>query len=464
MKKFKLYKLLALVLVVGVIATTFACSQGTHEHKFSNEWSSDAQSHWKVCIEKCEEISEKADHTYDGGVVTTPSTEAASGVMTYTCTVCGYKKEETIDKLHEHEFATDWSSNEFYHWHDAACGHDFAVSKTEHDFKNGVCSVCGATQVYDGTTLTVMSFNLGTNGVQNQYNKANLQNKVKTELPDLLGTQEENSLWTAALKEVLAPLGYKNVIQYRDGVYDSTLGNEGEGIWYNAKRFTLNDWGYFWISDTPEKSSIWDMYGAEYKRITTWAELTDKASGKSFVYFNTHIGYESSELWLRSAELLLDRMHAHYEKGLPCIITGDFNFQTVDEGAQAAYAKFTSVLKNPHYEAVTKNYEVGKENTFSGYGKYQGDSVHVKPIDYMLYTPDFVANTYSILREELPNGAIGGDDSRQYFCSDHFAIKTVFTFSEDWGKHVCWHSCETCGKCLDANCSLCTEKCQGNHS
>ena len=324
---------------------------------------------------------------------------------------------------------------------------------------------------FDPTKLTVMSFNLGTNGVENQYNKPNLLNKLLAEMPDLLGTQEENSRWTAAITETLGRYGYMNVIMYRDGVENNDLGNEGAGIWYNSLRFTLEDWGYFWMSDTPDTSSIWSQYGAIYKRVTTWAKFTDKASGKSFVYYNTHIGYESEELWLRSADMIMTRMHAHYNEGYPVIITGDFNFALNTDGAMPAYERFMKGLNDPHYSATVKNYEVGKENTFSGYGQYQGagdESIsdvgnrsHVLPIDYMLYSDDFIAAEYSILREELPEGVSA--PNRQYFSSDHFAIKTVFNFSEDWAKHVCWEPCDRCGLCLDDNCELCAEKCPGHH-
>ena len=324
---------------------------------------------------------------------------------------------------------------------------------------------------FDPNSMTVMSFNLGTNGVQNQYNKPNLLNKLLAEMPDILGTQEENSLWTAAIKDTLGKFGYKNIIMYRDGMVTSDLGNEGAGIWYNSLRFTLDDWGYFWMSDTPNTSSIWSKYGAQYKRVTTWAKLTDKASGKTFVYYNTHIGYESDALWINSAEMIMERMHAHYNEGYPVIITGDFNFALNTDGAMPAYERFMKGLNDSHYEATVKNYEIGKENTFSGYGQYQGagnenisdvgNRSHVLPIDYILYSSEFIANTYTILREELPDGVTAPD--RKYFSSDHFAIKTVFNFADNWGKHNCWEPCDKCGKCLDLDCELCEDKCPGHH-
>ncbi len=324
---------------------------------------------------------------------------------------------------------------------------------------------------FDPTKMTVMSFNLGTNGVENQYNKPNLLNKLLAEMPDLLGTQEENSKWTEAIADTLGKFGYKSVIMYREGVVSSSLGNEGAGIWYNSLRFTLEDWGYFWMSDTPDTSSIWSQYGAIYKRVTTWARFTDNASGKTFVYYNTHIGYESEELWLRSADMIMTRMHAHYNEGYPVIVSGDFNFALNTDGALPAYERFMKGLKDSHYSAIVKNYEAGKENTFSGYGEYQGageeagsdvgNREHVLPIDYILYSSDFIAAEYSILREEIPEGVSA--PNRQYFSSDHFAIKTVFNFSEGFGTHTCWEPCDRCGLCLDDSCELCTEKCLGHH-
>jgi endonuclease/exonuclease/phosphatase family metal-dependent hydrolase len=360
----------------------------------------------------------------------------------------------------------------------------YTINVIDHDVAK--CSKCGncADQLceypgcdekcqghFDPASMTVMSFNLGTNGVENQYNKPNLLNKLLAEMPDILGTQEENSLWTEAIKDTLGKYGYKNIIMYREGVVTSNLGNEGAGIWYNSLRFELLDSGYFWMSDTPNTSSIWSQYGALYKRVTTWAIFKDKTNGNTFAYYNTHIGYESSELWLRSAEMIMTRMHEHYNQGYPVILTGDFNFALNTNGAMPAYERFMKGLSDPHYTAIVKNYEEGKQNTFSGYGEYQGagseagsdvgNRKHVLPIDYMLYSAGLVAKEYTILREELPEGVTAPD--RQYFSSDHFAIKTVFGFNDDWGKHICWEPCAKCGLCLDMECEICTEKCPGHH-
>lgn len=69
-------------------------------HSFSKTWSKDETHHWHNCTEDgCTEISEKAEHTWNDGEVTTEPTYTTEGVKTYTCTVCGQTKTETIDKL-----------------------------------------------------------------------------------------------------------------------------------------------------------------------------------------------------------------------------------------------------------------------------------------------------------------------------------------------------------------------------
>ena len=69
-------------------------------HNPSDKWTYDSENHWKECTtEGCDEKLDTAAHTFDDGVVTTAPTETAEGIKTYTCTVCGYEKTESIEKL-----------------------------------------------------------------------------------------------------------------------------------------------------------------------------------------------------------------------------------------------------------------------------------------------------------------------------------------------------------------------------
>nr|MBE6544478.1 hypothetical protein [Oscillospiraceae bacterium] len=93
MKKITSLILLTCVLITSVI-TLASC---IHECEFTDEWTADESSHWHICSnEKCEEISDKSNHTWDEGSITTKATQEADGVKTFTCSVCNNTKKESV--------------------------------------------------------------------------------------------------------------------------------------------------------------------------------------------------------------------------------------------------------------------------------------------------------------------------------------------------------------------------------
>ncbi len=136
-----------------------------HEHTFSSDWSKDEQNHWHAATcEHSNEVADKAAHTYGDWKVVREATEQQEGLRERSCTVCGFKQEESIAKLpHEHTFSPDWSKDEQNHWHAATCEHsDVVADKAAHTYgdwnvvreateqQEGLqersCTVCGATQ------------------------------------------------------------------------------------------------------------------------------------------------------------------------------------------------------------------------------------------------------------------------------------------------------------------------------
>ena len=165
MKRKSLFTILAIVIVfVLSLSVLTACNKNKHE--FSSEWEYDETSHWHECMtKKNSDVADKADHTFDAGVVTTPATETTEGVLTLTCTVCGFQKTKSIDKLeHVHTFdMTKWSYDNDKHWHPATCAHtDLKKDEAEHAWNEGVitkpadygvagekiftCTTCSATR------------------------------------------------------------------------------------------------------------------------------------------------------------------------------------------------------------------------------------------------------------------------------------------------------------------------------
>ena len=165
MKRRPIITILAVAMILMLSLSVFtAC--GKNKHKFSDEWKSDESGHWHECMtKKHTDMADKAEHTFDTGVVTTPASETATGVMTFTCTVCKYQKTKILDKLeHVHTFDMGtWERDDENHWHPATCGHtevkkDLAAhtwnegvittpaTETEEGVKTYTCTTCGKTK------------------------------------------------------------------------------------------------------------------------------------------------------------------------------------------------------------------------------------------------------------------------------------------------------------------------------
>ena len=104
MKKLNL-SLLILLLSISMIEFT-GCKdpEPAHEHTFSDSWSKDATHHWHATT--CghpTEVSGKAAHSFGDWTTTKEATEEIEGNKERSCTICGYKATEVIEKLeHTH--------------------------------------------------------------------------------------------------------------------------------------------------------------------------------------------------------------------------------------------------------------------------------------------------------------------------------------------------------------------------
>lgn len=141
MKRKSIVILLSVVLMLVIMLTACNCKK----HKFSSEWKYDDTSHWHECLKKKHsDVADKAEHTFNEGVVTTAPTETSEGVLTLTCTVCGYQKIKSIEKVkHVHTFNDKvWQTDENNHWHPATCAHtDEKGSLGKHVWDEGKTSI-----------------------------------------------------------------------------------------------------------------------------------------------------------------------------------------------------------------------------------------------------------------------------------------------------------------------------------
>lgn len=165
-------KLLAFITAAMSVVFAFslaACNGGTgnngsnggdnkpsHTHTYSGQWSHNDSEHWHTCTgADCDEVIDKAAHTWDNGNITKEPTCTAKGEMTYTCTVCKATKTEEIATT-DHTFSDKWESDDTHHWH-KCINCDEISGKAEHSYNaDGVC-VCGYRAIPEETLPTTLN-------------------------------------------------------------------------------------------------------------------------------------------------------------------------------------------------------------------------------------------------------------------------------------------------------------------
>ena len=90
------------------------------------------------------------------------------------------------------------------------------------------------------------------------------------------------------------------------GVYrDSTDKSEKCSIFYNKLKYTLNEWGQFWLSSTPFVPGSNDFRNF-FPRICTWASLK-QLNGVDLLYFNIHLDHVNFDAHMPCINVVLEQ-------------------------------------------------------------------------------------------------------------------------------------------------------------
>ena len=233
--------------------------------------------------------------------------------------------------------------------------------------------------------IRVVSFNIRSMDDPDGYSieeRAPRLKKIVDDIdPDIIGLQEYRPQWEEYIERDFLDK-YEMFNKYR-----ATEGwIEGSPILWRKGQFDLLDTGYFWYSDTPDvESECWDTWG--HKRMCIYCVFKDIASGKRFIYMNTHLGFGDTEQE-NSAKLLVKIAKA-LNMMLPLFITGDFN-----AGPESgAYRIMTESFKDVN--ALTEN---DWSETYHGY-YFEGEEP--RHIDYFFIDGNFVPLSYRVIRETV---------------------------------------------------------------
>ena len=245
-------------------------------------------------------------------------------------------------------------------------------------------------------SMRVMSFNIrylaGDTGTEFDWSnrKGGVASMLAEIKPVVVGTQEG---YVSQINDIISACPqYKAYAVARDG-YDKE--NETNAILYLKDSVSIQDFGTFWLSNTPSRLSMgWD---AACTRICSYAKMKFKRTGDIFYFFNTHLDHVGETARREGLRLIWTKMEEFNPEHLPVILTGDFN-TTIDDSI-FDWSPLRSARETAPESDDTPSY-----NAF-GKGK-------TKSIDHIFYS-GFDALLFKTITQEY-----GGSK----YISDHYPI------------------------------------------
>jgi len=152
--------------------------------------------------------------------------------------------------------------------------------------------------------------------------------------PDLIGLQETHTDTDIA---AIVPLTQYTLVSYH-------LANFHYGdaaLLFKTDRFELLDSGQIWLGPNPKLPMSFGFRPLAMIRYTNWAMLRDKNTGFTFMFVNTH--FDNAGANKEPSAILFREQIAKLAKGMPMIVTGDFNTTATTE----RYRRFTGADDNP---------------------------------------------------------------------------------------------------------------------
>lgn len=264
---------------------------------------------------------------------------------------------------------------------------------------------CGVLQ---SQPLKILSYNLRVDFGADDENNWEFRRDFLTEqlgfyAPDFIGTQEGKAHQLAFIRTALPD--YESIGISRD---NSKTEGEFSAILYNTKRFKIIDSATFWLSETPNvKSKGWD---AALERICTYGLFEEKATGKRFYVFNTHLDHMGELARTNSAKLIVEKIKSINTQNLPVIFTGDFN----SAPNSAAYQTIVTVMEDT--KTISKTKPFGPTGTFNGFKFHEPVTLL---IDYIFVSKSNI---------DVLKHAILSDSKDCKYPSDHLPVYAEIEF------------------------------------
>lgn len=270
-----------------------------------------------------------------------------------------------------------------------------------------------AQNITGDTSLVIMTYNIRFKNPADSMNawplrKDKLIRQIMEQQPAIFGLQEALTGQILDILQQMPSFAWVGV-----GRDDGKEAGEYTPIFYHTGRLTLKQSSTFWLSPTPKVpgSKGWD---AACNRIVTWAEFTDKNTGKAFFVFNTHFDHMGVLARRNSTFLLMQAMDSLAGK-LPVILTGDFNVPPNSDPIRILTARSKPWLLVQDTRSLTNN-RFGPQISYVGFevGKLPGELI------------DFIFVKH--IRQVSWHKILDANDGK-YYPSDHLPVVVKLSFA-----------------------------------
>lgn len=201
--------------------------------------------------------------------------------------------------------------------------------------------------------------------------------------PDVMGIQEGLHAQVQYLDSALVNYGYVGV-----GRDDAKQAGEYAAIFYRFDKLEVLDSGTFWLSETPEIPSF--GWGANYRRIATWAKFKAKETTEEFWVFNAHLDHETPLARLNAVKLIIEKSEFWNQQELPVIVMGDLNALPESPPIQYLNSKMNDS------KLISKTDPIGPIGTFNGFDVNHPLS---NRIDYIFVDEKVEVQKYAVISE-----------------------------------------------------------------
>ncbi len=254
--------------------------------------------------------------------------------------------------------------------------------------------------------LNVMSFNIrwptgvDTGFTDWTYRKEAVVEFLNDSRADVIGLQEIHTK-----KDQLSYI-QENLANKYELIYFGD--NETNAIIYNKKVFNLISQEQYWLSETPDVSSI--GWNGNCYLAAGILMLEHKATGDTVRVINTH-GALDDDTNVKGFELIAERSLSG-ENDPFTVMLGDFNATPNKLG----YVPIAEKLQDCRVSA--KESPNRDHNTYNGWGKYPDDELGKRIIDYCFVSKreNVEVLTYKVRADKWGDG---------HYISDHYAVQAT---------------------------------------